>query len=70
MADGAVDVQGAVRSLPHVHVLLLRGALIGFGDAELAALVGLPQESVRPLLRVAATKLAAALTTPAEDRPP
>jgi hypothetical protein len=52
-----LDVQGAVRSLPRAHLLLLRAALIGFDEQQLAALAGVPQESVRPLLRIAAAKL-------------
>lgn len=50
-------MQSAVRSLPRVHVLLLRAALVGFDEAQLAALADVPPESVRPLLRVAAAKL-------------
>jgi DNA-directed RNA polymerase specialized sigma24 family protein len=52
-----LDVQDAVTSLPRVHLLVLRAALVGFDEAAVAALVGVPQESVRPLLRVAAAKL-------------
>jgi DNA-directed RNA polymerase specialized sigma24 family protein len=57
----AVDVEQAVRSLPRAHLLLLRAALIGFNDQELAVLVGVPPESVRPLLRIAAAKLGSSL---------
>jgi DNA-directed RNA polymerase specialized sigma24 family protein len=55
------DVQDAVHALPRAHLLLLRGALVGFSDQELAALVDVPPESVRPLLRIAAAKLGAHL---------
>lgn len=55
------DVQDALRSLPRAHLLLLRGALSGFNGRELAALVDVPPESVGPLLRVAAAKLATCL---------
>lgn len=44
-------------ALPKAHAALLRGALAGFGDEELAALLGVPRESVRPMLRLAAAKL-------------
>jgi DNA-directed RNA polymerase specialized sigma24 family protein len=64
MADGELDVQDAVTSLPRVHLLLLRAALVGFNDAELAVLVGIPPESVRPLLRVATAKLGSCLAEP------
>jgi DNA-directed RNA polymerase specialized sigma24 family protein len=55
------DVQEAVQSLPRVHLLVLRAALAGFGEAELAALVGVPRESVWPLMQVAVAKLGSAL---------
>lgn len=54
-------MQAAVAALPRVHALVLRGALAGFDEDELASLVGVPPESVRPLLRVAAAKLGALL---------
>lgn len=57
-------------SLPRVHLLALRAALVGFDDAQLAALVGVPAESVRPLLRVAAAKLGRALAEPPEPLEP
>jgi DNA-directed RNA polymerase specialized sigma24 family protein len=66
VAEGELDVQDAMGSLPHVYLLVLRAALVGFDDAQLAALVGVPPESVRPLLRVAAAKLGRALATPPE----
>jgi DNA-directed RNA polymerase specialized sigma24 family protein len=68
VAEGELDVQDAMDSLPRVHLQVLRAALVGFDDAQLAALVGVPPESVRPLLRVAAAKLGRALAeTPEPD---
>lgn len=66
VGDRDRDVQGAVRSLPRAHLLLLRAALIGFDEAELASLIGVPRESVRPLLRVATAKLGSSLAEPAD----
>jgi DNA-directed RNA polymerase specialized sigma24 family protein len=62
-----LDVQAAVRALPRAHALVLRGALSGFDEDELAALVGVPPESVRPLLRLAAAKLSGLLAEPGRD---
>jgi hypothetical protein len=64
VADGEHAVQDAMTSLPRVHLLVLRGALAGFDEAALAALVGIPAESVLPLLRVAAAKLGSCLAEP------
>jgi len=64
VTDPEPDVQDAVTSLPRVHLLALRAALVGFDEVALAALVGIPQESVRPLLRVAAAKLGSCLAEP------
>jgi hypothetical protein len=61
---GSFDVQGVVRSLPRTHILVLRAALAGFDEAELATLTGVPRESVRPLLRVAVAKLGTSLAAP------
>lgn len=57
------EVQEALGALPRAHALLLRGAIAGFSDEELAALLDVPRESVRPMLRLAATKLASLLST-------
>jgi DNA-directed RNA polymerase specialized sigma24 family protein len=54
-------VQDALDVLPRPYVLVLRGALAGFRDDELAALVGVPIESVRPMVRLAAAKLVSVL---------
>ena len=61
-------MQRSVHSLPRVHLLLLRGALAGFNELELAALVRVPPESVRPLLRVAAAKLGTCFAEPEPGR--
>jgi DNA-directed RNA polymerase specialized sigma24 family protein len=64
VSDEELEVQDAMGSLPRVHLLVLRAALVGFDEAQLASLVGVPPESVRPLLRVAAAKLGRALAEP------
>jgi hypothetical protein len=55
--------------MPRVHVLALCGALSGFDEQELSALVGLPPESIRPLVRLAAAKLGCLLAEPGTGRP-
>ena len=62
------DIQAAVRAMPRAHVLALCGALSGFDEQELSALVGLPPESIRPLVRVAAAKLGCLLAEPGTGR--
>lgn len=62
-----LDIQGAVGSLPRAHFLLLRAALAGSDEGELAALVDVPPESVRPLLRIAAAKLGTSLAAAGAD---
>lgn len=57
------DVQEALGALPRAHALLLRGAIAGFSDEELAAMLDVPRESIRPMLRLAATKLASLLAS-------
>jgi DNA-directed RNA polymerase specialized sigma24 family protein len=59
-----LEVQAAVNALPRAHALLLRGAMSGFDDHELARLVGVPDESIRPLVRLAAAKLVSLLGEP------
>jgi DNA-directed RNA polymerase specialized sigma24 family protein len=63
MSDRSGDTQSRLRRLPERHLAALRAALSGFDDTEIAALLEIPAESVRPTLRLAAAKLAAALTT-------
>jgi hypothetical protein len=62
------NVQAAVRAMPRAHALALCGALCGFDERELAALVGVPPESVRPLVRLAAAKLGSLLAEPGNGR--
>jgi DNA-directed RNA polymerase specialized sigma24 family protein len=64
-----LDVQDALSALPRVHALVLRGALAGLDDDELAGLVGVPRESVRPLLRLALAKLGGLLADPGGRSP-
>jgi DNA-directed RNA polymerase specialized sigma24 family protein len=64
--DGAAgapsdDAHAQVARLPERHLAALRAALAGFGDADIAALLGIPYEAVRPTLRLAAAKLVTAL---------
>lgn len=61
------DAQGRLRRLPDRHLVVLRAALAGFQDAEIAVLLGIPVESVRPTLRLAAAKLVAVLAAPRHD---
>jgi DNA-directed RNA polymerase specialized sigma24 family protein len=61
MNDPPADTQAGLRRIPDRHLAALRAALSGFDDTEIAALLGIPAESVRPTLRLAAAKLLAAL---------
>jgi len=57
--DGGIQVR-----LEHVNptsIAGLRAALAGFDDESIATLLAIPVESVRPTLRLAASKLASAL---------
>jgi DNA-directed RNA polymerase specialized sigma24 family protein len=67
MAQNRRPVQEAVDVLPRPYVLVLRGALAGFSDRELAALVDVPVESVRPMVRLAAAKFVSALAEPGRE---
>lgn len=51
--------------LPERHLAALRAALAGFGDDDIAGLLGIPVVSVPTTLRLAAAKLVRAL----EDAP-
>jgi DNA-directed RNA polymerase specialized sigma24 family protein len=64
MVRPSIDVQEALSALPRPYVLILRGALSGFDDNELATLAGVPPEAVRTMVRLAAAKLASALAEP------
>lgn len=55
------DTQARLRRLPDRHLAALRAALSGFDDGEIATLLGIPTEAVRPTLRLAAAKLVATL---------
>jgi DNA-directed RNA polymerase specialized sigma24 family protein len=59
--------QSRLRALHERHLAALRAALSGFDDAEIASLLQIPVESVRPTLRVAAAKLAAVLAADRHD---
>jgi DNA-directed RNA polymerase specialized sigma24 family protein len=60
------DTQARLHRLPDRHLAALRAALSGFDEDEIATLLGIPAESVRPTLRLAATKLVAVLA-PSRD---
>lgn len=62
--------QARLRHVPERHLTALRAALCGFGDAEIAALLDIPRESVPGTLRVGAAKLVAALTPTETSAPP
>lgn len=55
------DVQYRLEALPRRQYVGLRAALAGFDDDEIATLLSIPVEAVRPTLRLAASKLVAAL---------
>lgn len=55
------DVQCRLGALPRRQYVGLRAALAGFDDEEIATLLSIPVEAVRPTLRLAASKLVAAL---------
>jgi hypothetical protein len=61
------DTQSRLRGLHERHLAALRAALSGFGDTEIAALLQIPVESVRPTLGVAAAKLVAVLAVGRDD---
>jgi DNA-directed RNA polymerase specialized sigma24 family protein len=61
------DTQSRLRGLHERHLPALRAALSGFEDTEIASLLQIPVESVRPTLGVAAAKLAAVLTVGRDD---
>jgi DNA-directed RNA polymerase specialized sigma24 family protein len=61
MAGPHLDTQSRLHDLPERHLVVLRAALSGSDDPEIASLLEIPVESVRPTLRLAAAKLAAVL---------
>lgn len=67
MPSSGGDTQSRLRGLPKPHLVALRAALSGFGDPEIASLLEIPVESVRPTLRLAAAKLAAVLAADRHD---
>jgi DNA-directed RNA polymerase specialized sigma24 family protein len=64
------ETQARLRHVPERHLAALRAALCGFEDAEIAALLDVPPEAVRVVLRLAAAKLVAALTPRRDQHPP
>jgi len=55
------DVQLRLRALPRRQFVGLRAALVGLDDEEIATLLSIPVAAVQPTLRLAASKLVAAL---------
>lgn len=55
------DLELRLRRLPDRHLLALRALACGFDTVDVAALLGIPEGSVRPTLRLAAAKLVAVL---------
>jgi DNA-directed RNA polymerase specialized sigma24 family protein len=72
MAAVPDDVSTRLDRVPDQHLSGLRAALAGFSTVDLARLMGVPEEAVRPTLRLAAAKLVAALDRdpPASSVPP
>jgi DNA-directed RNA polymerase specialized sigma24 family protein len=58
------DVVAALESLPENCAHALRLRLLGLNTKEIAAVLGISEPAVWPLLRVADSKLRAALDTP------
>jgi DNA-directed RNA polymerase specialized sigma24 family protein len=54
--DGA-EIQAQLGRLPPRHLAVLRAALVGFDEQDIARLLDIPVESVPTILRVAAAKL-------------
>jgi hypothetical protein len=61
MAAPPDDLELRLRRVPDRHLLALRALACGFDTADLAALLGIPEGSVRPTLWLAAAKLVAVL---------
>jgi len=55
------SVADRLDTVPTAHIAGLRAALAGFDDEQLALLLSVPVESVRPTLSLAAAKVASAL---------
>ena len=70
MPHRPVDLPSVLASLPRDHLVVLRGAMAGFGTGELATLAGVPAEAVVPLLRLATAKLATVLAEAADGGAP
>ncbi len=70
MRSSPIDLGSVVASLPHDHLLVLRGALAGFDAHQLATLADVPVEALVPLLRLATAKLATALADAVDAPPP
>ena len=66
MDPDIVDAQAQLSRVPERHLAALRAALAGFGNEDIAGLLGIPVSSVPTTLRLAAAKLARAFE-PARD---
>jgi DNA-directed RNA polymerase specialized sigma24 family protein len=69
MATEPSSTQLRLARLPERHLAALRAALAGFGDDDIAGLLGIPVVSVPTTMRVAAAKLVSALDEPEADPP-
>lgn len=67
MTDSSDGTQARLQRLPRRHLTALSAALAGVEDSEIARLLGIPPEAVPTTLRLAATKLLAALSEPASS---
>jgi DNA-directed RNA polymerase specialized sigma24 family protein len=57
VAIDRAEIQAQLRRLPPRHLAVLRAALVGFDEEDIARLLDIPVESVPTTMRVAAAKL-------------
>lgn len=57
VAIDRAEIQAQLGRLPPGHLAVLRAALVGFDEEDIARLLDIPVESVSTTLRVAAAKL-------------
>ena len=57
VAIDRAEIQAQLGRLPPGHLAVLRAALVGFDEEDIARLLDIPVESVPTTLRVAAAKL-------------
>jgi DNA-directed RNA polymerase specialized sigma24 family protein len=67
MTVDPATMQARLLELPERHLAALRAALVGFDDADIASLLGIPVQAVPTTLRLAAAKLTNVLADGALD---